>query len=165
MAYHVSSFRVDFADDVDKSHDRSGSNPPPPPLGRPPWRRSRSPARLGVPEERKQETSVDAGRRRDSKKEVGTDAAGLFQGSGSVYFFSSSHPLYQRHLYSSVCMMIAPLALSAVGLMANNGGSGTQATVLPATNGQPATRKNNSLLGADSSTFFPLPLTEGRRTR
>lgn len=101
-----------------------------------------------------------------AKKEVGTDAAGLFQGSGSVYFFSSSPPLYQRHLYSSVCMMIAPLALSAVGLMANNGGSGTQATVLlPATNGQPATRKNNSLLGADSSTFFPLPLTEGRRTR
>lgn len=32
VAYHVLSFRVDFADDVDKSHDRSGSNPPPPPL-------------------------------------------------------------------------------------------------------------------------------------
>lgn len=27
MAYHVSLFRVDLVDDVDKSHDRSGSNP------------------------------------------------------------------------------------------------------------------------------------------
>lgn len=102
VADHVSSFRVDFADDVDKSHDRSGSNPPPPPLGRPGGGPGAQPGWEFQKKENKRQQSIQGGEG-TAKKRLGQMQPACFK--ALVLFIFSPAPLpYTSVTYTARCV-------------------------------------------------------------